>query len=91
MGLDLSQTRRYRKSLNKKANALPYRWCQLFCKDCKTEIIVGTKGTRVTGPRSKIYQCGKYNSNWAQLTYACGKWPTDEFREWDPQTKVNFF
>ena len=64
---------------------------KLLCKDCKTEIIVGSTGTRLTGPRNKIYQCGRCNSNCAQLTYACGKWPTDEFREWDPQAKVNFF
>ena len=38
---------------------------KLLCKDCKTEIILGSKGTRLTGPRRKIYQCGKCNSNCA--------------------------
>ena len=62
-----------------------------LCKDCQTKIILGSKGLRCTGRRAQIYQCGKCNSNCAQLTYACGKWPTDEFRTWDPQAKANFF
>ena len=64
---------------------------QVVCKDCKSTVTKGVQGTRLISKRLLTYQCGKCNSSCTKMTYALGKWPTEEFKEWDAESKVAFF
>ena len=63
----------------------------LMCKDCGGPVEPSAKGVRRTSKQNNIYQCGRCNSACTVLSYALGGWPTEEFKQWDPETKVNFF
>ena len=63
----------------------------LVCKDCGDPVVPSAKGVRKTSKRTNTYQCGRCNSACTVLSYALGGWPTEEFKQWDPETKVNFF
>ena len=64
---------------------------EFFCQDCRRPLEPGTTGVRVRSKAKKIYQCGNCNSKGTVLSYALGGWPTDEFRSWDEDTKVQFY
>ena len=64
---------------------------ELLCQDCRLPVKPGRAGVRVRSVANKRYQCGNCNSKRTVLSYALGGWPSAEFREWDEDTKVQFY
>ena len=64
---------------------------ELVCKDCKLKVNPGGTGVRLLSKQKQRYQCGNCNSACTVLNYALGGWPSEEFKSWDPETKVKFY
>ena len=64
---------------------------ELLCKDCKLPVVPEAKGVRKTAKTKPQYQCSNCNSMCTVMNYAMGGWPSDEFKQWDPETKVKFY
>ena len=64
---------------------------ELVCRDCKLKVDPAAKGVRILTKTTKKYQCGNCNSACTVLNYALGGWPSEEFKSWDPETKVKFY
>ena len=65
------------------------------CTACERPVDPTAVGVKSREKDSKIkkgcYRCASCNSATTMLSRACRGWPTDEFRKWDDESKVNFF